>query len=203
MSNDDIDQGPQLGLADPDHDPAHARLRTALGETGGSLAPKAGWEARVWERIEAEERGAARVRWGWFASGAMAAAAAVTLLVWQPWRGEPVRSPGVDHKLAMVAPTITIRAGEQVMRSDAAAPGSILSVHHGQQAPANVVVWVYYDEQLVHEGGAKVEMVLDRPGTYHVISTVGPRPAHADLDAALAALVTDGVKHQRKEIVVR
>jgi len=199
MSNDDIDQGrPQLGLADPDHDPAHARLRTALGETGGSLAPKAGWEARVWERIEAEQ-GGSRVGWGWFASGAMAAAAAVTLLVWQPWRGEPVRSPG-DQQVAMVTPTITIRAGEQVMRSTEAAPGNILTVSYDQ---ANAEVWVYFDEQLVHEGGSKVELVLDKPGTYHVISTVGPRDAHPDLDAALAALVTEGVRHHRKEIVVR
>ncbi len=202
MSNDDSNS-PELGLADPDHDPAHARLRTALGETGGSLAPKAGWEARVWERIEAAERGGSRVRWGWFASGAMAAAAAVTLLVWQPWRGEPVTQPpggDDDRKLALVTPTITIRAGEQVMRSTEAAPGNILTVHYEQ---ANAAVWVYLDEQLVHEGGARVELVLDRPGTYHVISTVGPRQAHADLDAALAALVTQGVRHHRKEIVVR
>ena len=200
MSNDDIDQGrPELGLADPDHDPAHARLRTALGETGGGLAPKAGWEQRVWERIEAEQAGGSRVRWGWFASGAMAAAAAVTLLVWQPWQGEPGTAPG-DQQVAAVLPQIEIRAGSQVMRSTEAAPGNVLHVTYEL---AHAEVWVYFDEQLVHEGGARVELVLDRPGTYHVISTVGPRVAHADLDAALAALVTDGVKHHRREFVVR
>lgn len=202
MSKDEFkgSGGPAIGLADPDHDPAHARLRTALGETGGSLAPKPGWEERVWERIEAEARGGGRVRWGWFASGAMAAAAAVTLLVWQPWAGEQVTSGPAGDRVALVTPTITIRAGAQVMRSTEVAPGNILTVHYEVRDAA---VWVYLDEQLVHEGGGKVELVLDRPGTYHVISTVGPRKAHADLDAALAALVTERVVHHRKEIVVR
>jgi hypothetical protein len=200
MSKDDA-KALSIGLGDPDHDPEYARLRAALGETSASLAPPSGWEAKVWERIEAEPT-RSRARWGWFASGALAMAAAVALLVWQPWRGDdPARSgAGAGAALVALAPDITIRSGAQLMRSDEAAPGDSLLVQFGV---AGAAVWVYFDEQLMHQGGARVELVLERPGTYHVISTVGPRTAPASLDAALAALVTGGVRHHRREIVVR
>lgn len=199
MSNDEDVKGLSIGLGDPDSDPAHARLRAALGESGASLAPPPGWEARVWERIDAQAEPAPhRARWGWFASGAMAAAAAVALLVWQPWGGGAAMRPPVE--VAALAPEISIRSGAQQMRSDQAAPGDTLLVQHGVDGAE---VWVYFDEQLMHEGGARVELVLDRPGTYHVISTVGPRTAPPSLDAALAALVTGGVRHHRREISVR
>jgi hypothetical protein len=154
----------------------------------------------VWARIDAGAGSARapRVGWGWFASGAMAAAAAVGLLLWQPWRG--AASPPTSSDQIAMAPTISIRQGAQLMRGTSAAPGDTLVVRH--PAPA-ALVWIYLEDTLVHEGGAMVELVLDRPGTYHVITTVGATRAPSALDAALATLVSTGTEHRRVEVDVR
>jgi hypothetical protein len=206
--NDDMGTGQLLGLPDPDGDPVHARVRAALGETGASLAPKPGWEEKVWAQIDAGGTAAtpaqplaASPRWGWFASGAMlAAAAAVALIVWQPWGGDDAakREAGVEQ--VAMAPTISIRQGAQVMRGTTAAPGDTLEVRN---EIANAVLWVYFEGTLLVEGGARLEVLLERPGTYHVISTTGPRRAPTALDAALASLVTAGASHRRDVVEVR
>lgn len=203
MSIDDDNVGPLIGLPDPDSDPAHARLRAALGETGASFAPRPGWEDRVRARIDADEaappsraavRGPSRRGW-WIAAGALAAAAAIFLVLSS--RRDP---DGPIVAKVELDPSITFRQGAEVMRSAAAAPGDTMIVR--QDAPT-ARVWIYLDDALISEGGAVHEVLLARPGTYQVVSVVTGAPAPATLDAALASLVRGGVLHRRHTIDVR
>lgn len=210
MSIDDDNEGPMIGLPDPDSDPAHARVRAALGQTGAALAPPPGWEQKVWARIDADEAappsradapGASRR--GWWLGGAALAAAAVILLVLHPWRTEPTSPPATGGEVAsieMPAASITFRQGAQVMRGTTAAPGETMVIRHDQPS---VRVWIYVDDTLLSSGGAAHEVVLERPGTYHVLSVASDRAAPATLDAALASLLRDGTSHRRTAIDVR
>ncbi len=197
---------------DPDADPAHERVRSALAETGSGLAPRPGWEDAVWARID----GGGRRRWGWLAGGAALAAAAIVLVVWAPWRDRAAgRDDRLGDRVAMVEPTIEIRKGAQVMRGTSAAPGDSAVVRH---ASAGALVWVFRGETLQlacdaghaappgcrRDGaGVVVDVVLDRPGTYHVLTAAGALAAPATLDAALAALTTGGVRFRHDELDVR
>ncbi len=207
---------------DPDADPALAPVRDALAETGASLVPKPGWEQAVWDRIDAERVDARRgvgARRRWLAGGAVLAAAAIVLLVWRPWRGSEERARGGDPQVAVAEPTIEIRRSATVVRGAAAAPGDSAVVRH---AGAGAVVWIYRGESTLVRAcdagrlappacradgvGVVVEHVLDRPGTYHVLTAVGSPDTLAPpdtLDAALAVLTTASLHFRHDELDVR
>jgi hypothetical protein len=198
---------------DPD-DPAHAPVRAALAETGADLLPKAGWEAKVWERIDAGAGGgtARHRRAVWMVGGGVLAAAAIALVVWRGGGGgrEPV---------AVADASLEIRKGTQVVRSTAAAPGDTAVVRH---PAAGGVIWIYRGESTLvmvcdaarvapgcrrDSAGVVAEVVLDRPGTYHVLTSVGTptttAAAPASVDETRALLTTAGVRFRHDELDVR
>lgn len=200
---------------DPD-DPAHAPVRAALAETGADLQPKPGWEAKVWDRIDGAavggSGGTARNRRAvWLVGTGVLAAAAIALVVW--WAG------GAGRELDAVAvASIEIRRSAQVIRGTQAAPGDTAVVRH----PASGgTVWIYLGETMLlvecgpvgtpvcrRDGaGVVVELELSRPGTYHVLTSVGSRlsqqPAPPTVDEALAALTSAGVRFRHDEVDVR
>lgn len=203
---------------DPD-DPAHAPVRAALSETGADLQPKPGWEAKVWERIDAgagssggraQLPNVARRRAAWLVGGGVLAAAAIALVVW--------RAGGEGRERVVVADaSLEVRRSSQVVRGTAAAPGDTAVV---RQPAAGGVVWIYRGESTLvvacdvgrvagpacrREGaGVTVELVLDRPGTYHVLTMSGASgAAPATVDEALAALTTAGARFRHDELDVR
>lgn len=201
---------------DPD-DPAHAPVRAALAETGAGLQPKPGWESKVWERIDAEPRsmagGQARSRRAaWYVGGGVLAAAAIALLV---WRGSGGRPGSIDRDVVADA-SLEIRHSATVVRGTSAAPGDTAVVHY---AARGAVVWVYRGESTLvlacdashvaapactrDRDGVSVEVVLDRPGTYHVLTAVGSLVAPASVDDARAMLTTAGVRFHHDELDVR
>lgn len=208
--------GPALGLPHPDTDPTYGRLRAALGATGAGLAPRPGWEQKVWARIDAEAGGAREPapRWGRLVGGgAMVAAAAVAMLLWAPWRDRP--QPARD--LVAQAPTIEIQKGTQVLRSTAAAPGDTVVIRH---SVVGASVWIYRgDGSLVlacdairhapprcqpHGDGVMVAHVLEAADTHHVVTASASGTVPPDtLDGALAALTRAGVPFRRDELDVR
>jgi hypothetical protein len=198
---------------DPD-DPAHAPVRAAIAETGGGLQPKPGWESKVWDRIDAEAKsmagGQARSRRAvWLVGGGVLAAAAIALVVWRGGGGRRERDVVADASLE-------IRRSATVVRGTAAAPGDTAVVHY---AARGAVVWVYRGESTLvlacdatkvaapacaRDGaGVSVEVVLDRPGTYHVLTAVGTLVAPASVDDARAMLTTAGVRFRHDELDVR
>lgn len=204
---------------DPD-DPAHAPVRAALAETGADLQPKPGWEAKVWERIDAGASGATNRsglsggkarnrRAAWLVGGGVLAAAAVALVV---WRG----GGGGRERVAVADASLEIRRSSQVVRGTSAAPGDTAVVHYAARGAA---VWIYRGESTLvlacdaatvappacrRDGdGVVVEVVLDRPGAYHVLTSVGTAAAPATVDDAIAALTTAGVRFRHDELDVR
>jgi hypothetical protein len=201
---------------DPD-DPAHAPVRAAIAETGAGLQPKPGWELKVWERIDAEPRsmagGQARSRRAvWFVGGGVLAAAAIALIIWRGGGGR--REAGGNEVVADAR--LEIRHSATVVRGTAAAPGDTAVVHY---AARGAVVWIYRGESTLvlacdsahvappactRDGdGVSVEVVLDRPGTYHVLTAVGTLAAPASVDDARAMLTTAGVRFHHDELDVR
>jgi hypothetical protein len=200
---------------DPD-DPAHAPVRAALAETGADLQPKPGWEAKVWERIDAgagTSGGSARSRRAvWLVGGGVLAAAAIALVVW--------RGGGAGRERVVVADaSLEIRRSSQLVRGTAAAPGDTAVV---RQPAAGGVVWIYRGESMLFVGcdarhlvppvcardgaGVVVTLELTRPGTYHVItstSRLSQQDAPATVDEALAALTSAGVRFRHDELDVR
>ncbi len=205
---------------DPD-DPAHAAVRAALAETGQGLEPKPGWEAKVWEEIDGaggDARGsggtARRRRALWFVGGGgVLAAAAIALLVW--------RAGGEGREPIVVADaSLEIRRSAQVIRGTNAAPGDTAVVRH---PAAGGVVWIFRGESTLvlacdagrlaapacrRDGdgdgdGVVAELVLDRPGTYHVLTSVVGLPPPATVDEARAALTTTGARFRHDELDVR
>jgi hypothetical protein len=185
-----------------------------MAETGAGLQPKPGWESKVWERIDAEATsmsgGNARSRRAvWFVGGGVLAAAAVALVVW--------RGAGRGRERDVVADaSLEIRHSATVVRGTSAAPGDTAIVHY---AARGAVVWVYRGESMLvlacdgahvappactrDHAGVSVEVVLDRPGTYHVLTAVGTLAAPASVDDARAMLTTAGVRFRHDELDVR
>lgn len=205
---------------DPD-DPAHAAVRAALAETGRGLEPRPGWEAKVWEAIDgagADGRGsggtASRRRALWFVGGGgVLAAAAIALLVWRAGGGG--REP-----IVVAEASLEIRRGAAVIRgpgdATTAAPGDTAVVRH---PAAGGVIWIYRGESTLllacdagrlaapacrrDGGGVVAEVVLDRPGAYHVVTTIGGLAPPASVDDARAALTTAGARFRHDELDVR
>jgi hypothetical protein len=142
--------------------------------------------------------------------GGLLAAAAIVLVVW--------RAGGAGRERDAVAvASIEIRRSAQVIRGTAAAPGDSAVVRH---PAAGGTVWIYFGESTLLAGcdatkvagpacardgaGVVVDLALARPGTYHVLTSVGSRqPAPPTVDEALAALTKAGVPHRHDEIDVR
>jgi hypothetical protein len=199
---------------DPD-DPAHAPVRSALAETGAGLQPKPGWEAKVWERIDADATsmsgGNARSRRAvWLVGGGVLAAAAIALVVWRGGGG------GRRERVVVADASLEIRRSATVVRGTSAAPGDTAVVHY---AARGAVVWVYRGESTLvlacdaarvappacarDHDGVSAEVVLDRPGTYHVLTAVGTLAAPASVDDARAMLTTAGIRFRDDELDVR
>jgi len=221
----------ELGPGDPDRAPAYERLRQALRETGAGLAPRPGWEDRVWAAIDGgattPRPGPGRVReaaprWrrGVIAAG-VALAAAAALLLWHPWRHAPAPPPstGTGGGTTPVDPLVAVRIepvrGEVQMRADGWAVGDSVSV----DAPvAGASVWVYRGEDRLllacsaralhgpacRPSGAGVAALvrLDVPATYHVVVAIGAGEAPTTYDEALAALARGDLRHQRRDLEV-
>ncbi len=92
---------------------AYERLRQDIAAVGLDEEPPAGWEARVWERIE-ERKG--KPRWIWFLAPVGAAALAATLFFAVP------RTPSSPALMQDVA------AGSSVRRATGARPGDRLDL---------------------------------------------------------------------------
>lgn len=170
-------------------------LIDALPLVGGGSTGDPRWQAHVWQRIDAEQRGARR-RWVWPLLGVVATACMLVL-----WIG---RNP---FGAAMARPQVEIVPVGDAMRSLPTSVGS-LQASVGDHVRVSVgeasEVWIYRGEQLalrcaVHAAapgctpdrhGMVAEMTLDLPGMYHVLIVDVPvLPPTGAYDADRAALV--------------
>jgi len=202
----------ERGLDDPhregcaDCTRAHAsrqELVEALPLIGAGNSGDPHWQAKVWRRID-EERAHAR-RWRWPLASALAVACVAAL-----WIGLGRTRPGDAH------PRIEIIAQGESMRS-------LSDAHVDDRLRVTVDetydVWIYRGGRVrlqcrarqvskgctPSSGGIVVEMVLDTPGAYQVITVKAPPSALLlrGLDEDRAALESADILYDETEVMVR
>jgi hypothetical protein len=120
---------------------AYERLRQDIAGIGADGEPPAGWEARVWARIE-ERKG--KPRWIWFLAPVGAAALAATFFFAVP------RTPSAPSLMQEVA------AGGSVRRATGARPGDRLDLRAGTAGSPQAELRIYRNGR---------DLVLRCPGT--------------------------------------
>lgn len=177
---------------------AHERLFAAIADLGAEDRPPAGWQARVWERLDQrrERRRPRWTQWSWWivpATVGVAASLAALFLIRPP---EP-RPPSLRAE---------IQAGTTVRRGGEAQPGDLLRLTATAGGARHAELRVYRnDTELVlrcstgrpcTRRGDEVSatVLLDAAGRYQplLIRAEGPLPSSVsglekDTSAALAA----------------
>jgi hypothetical protein len=174
---------------------AYETLRRGLAETDAPPEPPAGWQARVWARIDS---GAPRTRrsWGrWLAPAAgLAAAAGLAVAVWRP---EP-RPPGLDVSVES--------AMGAVRRSLEAQPGDRITLAASTGGRPQFELRVYRNDRslllrcsreppcAVRRDEVRATLSLEERGSYQTLLVVSQQPIpeprgefDADAGAALDA----------------
>jgi hypothetical protein len=187
---------------------AHDRLRTEIAGLGEEDAPPAGWQARVWERIE--QRRERRSRWRrWLVPAGMAAMAASLAAV------VLLRLPGQE----VTSFRVEVEAGAGVRRGTEAKPGDVLHLTAGTGSARHSELRVYRnDSELIlscsterpcarRGNDLRASLVLDGAGRYQPLVLLSKFPiprATSDLekDTSAALAAGAGVK-MGSEIVVR
>jgi hypothetical protein len=164
---------------------AHERLRAGIAELGAEDEPPAGWQARVWERIEQRrERRRSWRQWWWVVPAGVAASLAALLLV---------RPPGPQPPSLRAE----IQAGATVRRGAEAQPGDLLRLQAATGGARHAEIRVYRnDRELVLRCPAKhpCALLLDAVGRYQPLLLLSRKPLpipasdlETDTRAALAA----------------
>jgi hypothetical protein len=186
---------------------SYERLRHEVGSLGEGEEPPAGWQARVWERIE--ERRESRRRWWpwWLVPTAVAASLALFLLV---------RTPSPPVAVSLLA---EVQAGSVVRRGDDAQPGDVLHLTATLGSAPHVELRVYRNDRevvlrcsdaspCVRRGAElRATIPLDGVGRYQPLLLLSPRalpPPAFTLDGDAAAALAAGAEVELgPEIVVR
>ncbi|MFL6237500.1 MAG: hypothetical protein ACJ76N_30550 [Thermoanaerobaculia bacterium] len=164
---------------------AHDRLRAGIAGLGEEDEPPAGWQARVWERIEQRrERRRSWRQWWWVVPAGAAATLAAFLLV---------RSPGPRPPSLLAE----VQAGDTVRRGSEAQPGDRLRLQATTNGAPYAEMRVYRnDSELVLRCSAErpCTLLLDAIGRYQPLLLLSRKPLPAmasgletDTRAALAA----------------
>lgn len=209
---DDDPTAPTLEPFDAERAATYLPVVSALAATGARHVPRPDWQDRVWQRIEAQDRGDAALRSPgarrFLVGGAVVAMAAGALLLWRT--RPPTPDGGVERR-----PARLIRlAGDAAVRAESWAIGDRARI----EQPANGgTIWVYRGEQTpvlscesVRAGrsgcerfgdGVAATLVLDAPGLYHVIAAGELGAAPATYDLALAAVERAGERSAMKQTI--
>jgi hypothetical protein len=177
---------------------AHDRLRAGIAALGGAGEPPAGWQARVWERIERRrERRRSWRQWWWVVPAGAAATLAAFLLV---------RPPG-PRPPSLVA---EIQAGSTVRRGGDAQPGDRLRLTAATGGARHAEMRVYRnDSELVLRCPAErpCALLLDAIGRYQPLLLLSRKPlptTTSDLESDTRAALAAGADIQlAPEIIVR
>lgn len=152
---------------------AYERLRQDLAGVGTDGEPPAGWEARVWARIEEKKR---RPRWIWFLAPVGAAALAATLFFAVP------RTPSAPSLVQEVI------AGGPARRSAGARPGDRLDLRAETAGSPQAELRIYRnrrdlvlrcpgDPSCKSEGGElRTSFTFLSVGDYQAVLVHGPEP---------------------------
>ena len=187
---------------------AHDRLRTEIAALGQEDAPPAGWQARVWEKIE--QRRERRSRWRrWLVPAGVAAMAASLAAV------VLLRLPGRE----VTSFRVEVEAGASVRRGTEAKPGDVLHLTAGTGSARHAELRVYRnDSELIlscsterpcarRGNGLRASLVLDGAGRYQPIVLLSKSPiprATSDLEKDTSAALAAGADVKMgSEIVVR
>jgi hypothetical protein len=183
---------------------AYERLREEISFLGAADEPPAGWQARVWDKIEQGKR--RRTLWPWWVAPMGVAALAALFLILTPAQGPP----GLR---------IDIEAGDTVRRGAEAHPGDLLRLAASTGGANHVELRVYRnDVELIlrcsteapcsrRRGELRASVVLDGIGRYQplLFFSEKPLPASAsDLETDTSAALAAGAEIELgPEVVVR
>lgn len=155
---------------------AYERLRQDIAGIGADDDPPAGWEARVWTRIEERKR---KPRWIWFLTPVGAAALAATLFFAVP------RTPSAPSLVQEVV------AGGPVRRSAGARPGDRLDLRAETAGSVHAELRIYRNgRDLVlrcpsdggdpscrrEEGEIRASLTFQVVGEYQAMLVLGQEP---------------------------
>jgi hypothetical protein len=184
---------------------AYDRLREGISSLGLQEEPPAGWQARVWERIE-QRRKRRHAWWPWWIVPALAAATVVFFVVRMPGQGPP----GL---------WVEVEKSETVRRGVEAQPGDRLNLRASTGGARHTELRVYRnDAELVLRCSTerpctrrgrelRASMTLDGVGRYQplLLYSKDPLPAIAsDLESDTSAALAAGADVELgAEVVVR
>lgn len=202
MSTKQSGVGQELGLPDPDHDPAYERVRATLATTGADHMPRAGWERDVWAKIDANHAPNPRRLGGFVAGGLALCAAAILLLVWSPWRAAPRHATTAAMGGDVVAVITQIEGPAKRRAAGMYVNGD--SIHVAYPVKGGVV-WIYRGEKhlLLACTASPCEATASSTETYHVITAITSMAPPATLDGALAELTRSGARFKHQSIDVQ
>lgn len=198
------------GCSDCQTTRATYRLMTdALGDVGGELFPRVGWEDEVLAKVRAPSAGRRRPSRWWMGAGvggALVAAAVIALVIG-------------GRKPAPELASISRVAGGAVVRGGAAdwTAGDTIAA---RSRAAGGAVWIYRGDALLlacsadtiapptcaRDGaGVRTALVADKVGTYDVIAfdRAAPGLAPASVDEANALLIRQGLRPRTAHFDVR
>lgn len=183
---------------------SYERLIAEISSLGREDAPRANWQAQVWERIEQRKR---RRRWApWWIGPVAVAAMAALLLIWIP-----VQKPAGLQ--------IEIESGTTVRRGAEAQPGDLLRLTATTGGARHSELRVYRnDAELIlrcstespcssRRGELKASVVLDGVGRYQPLLLLSKDPlpfSASDLETDTAAALAAGADVEMgPEVLVR
>lgn len=183
---------------------AYERLREEISSLGDTDEPPAGWQARVWDRIEQGKR--RRTLWPWWAAPMGVAALAALFLIWTPAQGPP----GLR---------IELDAGATVRRGAEAHSGDLLRLAGSTGGASHAELRVYRnDAELIlrcsteapcsrRRGELRASVVLDGIGRYQPLLFFSEKPlpdSASDLESDTSAALAAGAEIELgTEVVVR
>jgi hypothetical protein len=184
---------------------AYERLGHGISSLSGDEEPAAGWEARVWEKIEQRRR--SRHRWGpWWVVPVGVAALAAFLFVRLPGQGPPSLRVEVERGTA-VRRGVEAQPGDtlQLAASTGGAPHAELRVYRND---AELILRCSTEPPCSRWGKElRASVVLDGIGRYQplLLFSKNPLPSSAsDLETDTSAALAAGADVElASEVVVR